>query len=154
MTSLYRNAALKTRKRPRLYHMKKSEIYDDVESHIPISMYWPASNISSINIRDASCSLANVQKLCAKEGSFSSVLSLQEKTRTRSWTRWRTKPGGSTETVSSWETACRGSAGTVSAAASRLYPAVFVRNLTIRSKADVCQSVTVVLFIFLLMNLT
>lgn len=41
-------------------------------------------------------------------------LCLQERTRTRSWTSWCTKRGGSIETASCWETACRASAGTVS----------------------------------------
>lgn len=41
-------------------------------------------------------------------------LCLQERTRMRSWTSWCTRRGGSIETVSCWETACRASAGMVS----------------------------------------
>lgn len=66
--------------------------------------------------------LATVVKPEHSEFFFGSecTLFLQERTKMRSWMRWRMKHGGSTETVSCWETACRASAGTVSVAAAQI----------------------------------
>lgn len=76
-----------------------------------------------------SCSVAKAKYLRGREGGREILmfvpLFVQERTRTRSWMWWCMKPGGSTGTVNCWETACRGSAGTVSAYC--LYPAdVFI----------------------------
>lgn len=104
-------------------------------SYILASVMWDTQNAEIVSHGSKYClykllyegwlwTHASAQYLSEKKYLLKGIfLFVQERMRMRSWMRWCMKPGDSTETVNCWETACRGSAGTVSTISSCLYQA-------------------------------